>query len=248
MNENKTNWSVPIAIVLAGAMIAGAVYLKDGGVPADKQVAAVGNLKKIEKLNSNDHVRGTLKAPLKVVEYSDLECPFCKAFHKAMENVFIKYNGTKIDSLAWIYRHFPLDSIHPKARKEAEAVECANELAGSEGFWNFTDKIFAITPSNDGLDLAQLPVIAGQIGLDVTKFNECLESGKMAEKIEADYQNGLEIGVDGTPTVIVVMEDGKMFMPFKEAVPKDASAEVKALTADIFSIYQTEIEKLRSGN
>ena len=70
----------------------------------------------------------------------------------------------------------------------------------------------------------------------------------MAEKIEANYQNGIAIGVDGTPTVIVVMENGKMFMPFKEKVPTKATEQVKTLTADIFTLYQDEITKLRGNN
>ena len=111
-----------------------------------------------------------------------------------------------------------------------------------------TDKIFSVTPSNNGLDLALLPAFAKELGLDEAKFNTCLTSGKMAEKIEANYQNGIAIGVDGTPTVIVVMENGKMFMPFKEKVPTKATEQVKTLTADIFTLYQDEITKLRGNN
>ena len=250
MEETKTSgnsWGVPIAIVLAGVMIAGALYFKAPATPGG-QVAAVGNLNKMAKIGANDHTRGSFEAPIKVVEYSDLECPFCKAFHRTMEKVFAEQNATSTDSLAWIYRHFPLDSIHPKARKEAEATECAYDQTGHDGFWKFVDKIFSITPSNNGLDLALLPTFAKELGFDEAKFTACFESGKMAEKIEANYQNGLAIGVDGTPTVIIVMEDGKMFMPFKEKVPTKATEQVKTLTADIFTLYQAEIEKLRGTN
>src|SRR3989338_2531696 len=102
----------------------------------------------VGELTDRDHLRGDPKATVKVVEFSDLECPFCKNFHRTMQQVMSEYSG----QVAWVYRHFPLDSLHSKARKEAEASECAAELGGNDGFWAYVDKLFEITPSNNGLD------------------------------------------------------------------------------------------------
>lgn len=102
----------------------------------------------VRSVGDSDHLRGDPKATVKVVEFSDLECPFCKNFHRTMQQVMEEYS----DKVAWVYRHFPLDSLHPKARKEAEATECAAELQGNDGFWAYVDKLFEITPSNNGLD------------------------------------------------------------------------------------------------
>ena len=102
----------------------------------------------VRQVTDSDHLRGDPKAKVKVVEFSDLECPFCKRFHVTMQQVIEEYDG----KVAWIYRHFPLDSLHSKARKEAEASECAAELGGNDGFWAYIDKLFEITPSNNGLD------------------------------------------------------------------------------------------------
>ena len=70
-----------------------------------------------------------------------------------MQKIVADYKG----QVAWVYRHFPIDSLHSRARKEAEATECANEFGGNTVFWQYLDKIFELTPSNDGLDPAELP-------------------------------------------------------------------------------------------
>lgn len=108
------------------------------------------------------------------------------------------------DDVMWVYRHFPLTQIHSKAPKEAEAVECANELAGNEGFWALTNKIFETTPANNGLNLDDLPKLAAEVGIDKNAFKKCLDSGKYADHIEADYQSGVRAGVSGTPGNILL--------------------------------------------
>ena len=110
----------------------------------------------------------------------------------------------KAGQIAWVYRHFPLD-IHPRSPKESQAAECAYELAGNDGFWNYVNKIFQITPSNNGLDPAQLPQVASQIGLNAAAFQTCLDSGRNAGKVQADYNDGLAAGVNGTPNTVLVL-------------------------------------------
>jgi len=115
--------------------------------------------------------------------------------------------------VVWVYRHFPIASLHPKAQKEAEATECAFKLAGNDGFWAFTDKIFEVTPSNNGLDPNILPDLASQIGLDISDFQKCLDSGEMAKVVEDGIQSGIRAQVQGTPASFVTnIKTGK----FKE--------------------------------
>src|SRR3990172_10709350 len=121
-----------------------------------------GNADQVDKLRQDDHIRGDKNARMLLIEYSDLECPFCKRFHPTAQQLVDEYNG----QVVWVYRHFPLDQIHQKADKEAEAVECAYELAGNDGFWKLTDKIFEVTPSNNGLNLDNLPKLAGDVLLN----------------------------------------------------------------------------------
>ena len=155
-------------------------------------------------------------ALVKIVEYSDLECPFCKQFHGTIKQIMDEYG--KDGKVAWVYRHFPLDQLHSKARNEAVATECANELGGNDKFWAYTDRLFEITPANNGLDPAELPKIAQYVGLNVDKFNTCLTSGKYTKHIQGDVDNATATGGNGTPWSIVVAKNGKKF-PLNGAQP-----------------------------
>ncbi len=222
--ENKSNYSVPIAIVLAGIIIAGAMYFSDGQKAITSEpIKKVSGLDQIRPVSEDDHIRGNPNAPLVIVEYSDTECPFCSRFHTTMKQVMTDYG--KDGKVAWVYRHSPLDQLHSKSRQEATALECANELGGNDKFWAYADRIYQITPANDGLDLAELPKIAEFIGLDVAKFNTCLVSNKYAEKIQADLDNAQATGGQGTPWSIVIAKDGNRY-PLNGAQPY---AQVKQL-------------------
>lgn len=104
----------------------------------------------LDPVTEKDHIAGNPGAELLIVEYSDPECPFCKRFHATMLQVMSEYG--KDGKVAWVYRHFPLDSIHSKARREAEAVECAGELGGNDKLWEYLNKLEEITPANNQLD------------------------------------------------------------------------------------------------
>src|SRR3989344_6854142 len=207
---NMEKLSVPIAIVIAGILIAVALYYSNINPP--KQVvntAPTGTSGDIEMraITSEDHILGNPNADIIIVEYSDLECPYCKAFHSTLKQVMADYGSN--GKVAWVYRHFPIDQLHSKARKEAEATECANELGGNDKFWAYTDRLFEVTPTNNGLDPAELPKIATYVGLDTAKFTQCLESGKYASKIEAEVQAAVAAGARGTPYSVVISASGK---------------------------------------
>jgi protein-disulfide isomerase len=221
----STTLTIPIAIIISGVLIAGAVYLgtsKGANTVAvnnqqPQQVAQqTGDLEKMKAVASDDHVRGNPDAPVKIVEYSDTECPFCKRFHSTMKEVMDTYG--KDGKVAWVYRHFPLDQLHSKARKEAVALECANEQGGNDKFWSYADRLYEITPANNGLDLAELPKIAEFVGLDTVKFNTCLGSTKYDKHIEDEVQNAQATGGNGTPWSIVVAANGKKY-PLSGAQP-----------------------------
>lgn len=176
--------------------------------------------KKLPSISDDDHIRGSRDAEVFLVEYSDLECPFCKRFHPTAQQAVDEYKGR----VAWVYRHFPLDSIHSKARAEAIATECAAELGGNDSFWDLVDKIFEVTPSNNGLDLATLPTLAAQIGLNESFFKACLDEERYKDRVEEDYQGGLKAGVTGTPGNFVVNKKGEVWfvpgaVPFENLKP-----------------------------
>jgi protein-disulfide isomerase len=205
---NMEKLSVPIAIVIAGVLIAGALYYSNIKTPAKIVNNAIveNTTTSMKPVTSDDHVLGNPNADIIIVEYSDTECPFCKTFHSTLQRVMNEYG--KDGKIAWVYRHFPIDSNHPKARKESEAMECANELGGNEKFWEYTNLLYQTTNSNNSLDPAELPKIAKTVGLDVAAFNTCLSSGKYATKVEAGVQDAIKAGAQGTPYSIILSKDG----------------------------------------
>jgi protein-disulfide isomerase len=190
---------------------------------APSQLAAAQNAPSIGQINmraisSADHILGNPNAPVKIVEYSDPSCPYCKSFNPTMEQIMTTYGPT--GKVAWVYRHFPLDKpdtngniLHVNAGHEARALECAASIGGNDLFWAFEKKLYEITPSvtgqtPKGLDQAQLPVIAKSVGLDTATFTDCLSSGKFKDKVEADYTDGVNAGVSGTPYSVIVTPSG----------------------------------------
>lgn len=222
-------FGVPLAIIIAGGLIAGALYFSNVKAASVAKVAnnptaaapvAAGDLRKV---SGDDHILGNPDAELLLVEYSDTECPFCKQFHTTLNRIVAEY-GSK-GKVAWVYRHFPIDQLHPKSRKEAEALECANELGGPSKFWEYTNMVYDKTPGNNGLDATNLPIFAKAIGLDVTAFNTCLSSGKYAAKVEADYQDAVKSGGRGTPHSIIVSKDGTK-TPIEGAYPYEQLKQI----------------------
>ncbi|OGZ06910.1 MAG: hypothetical protein A3D65_04385 [Candidatus Lloydbacteria bacterium RIFCSPHIGHO2_02_FULL_50_13] len=239
--------AIPLAIVVAGVLIGVAILISSDSsvvakpladsIPSREQAGADSDQVPVSllALRSDDHIFGNPNANVLIIEYSDPECPFCKKFHEPMLQVMAQYG--KSGDVAWVYRHFPLDLIHSKARKESEAMECANELGGNDAFWKYVEKLFAITPANNGLDPAELPRIANLIGLDVGRFNACLASGKYADRVERDFQNGVNAGVKGTPYTIVWNQKTGKQLPINGAA---SYASVKSILGVVTSSQTPE--------
>lgn len=217
------NFAIPGAIVVAGVCVAFAIYFTGGGfssVSTTNQLATPQTNSNIavRPVSATEHILGNPNATIKIIDYSDTECPFCKQFHQTLKDIYTAYATS--GKVAWVYRDFPID-IHTKARNEAEALECASDLGGNTAFWKYLDEIFSITPSDDGLDPKQLPIIAKEVGLDVTQFNSCLSSGKESAKVQADYQDAINAGGQGSPYTVFVTPKGNI--PNTDgAIPYDA--------------------------
>jgi len=138
-------------------------------------------------------VRGDVKAPVTIVEFSDFHCPFCRSVQPALTQVLAKYPGR----VRLVYKHLPLDSLHPQARRASEAAWCANEQGR---FWEFHDRVYAAGP--DATDAA-LEKLAAEASLDRTAFDSCLASGKAKAAIQKDVDEGGRHGINGTPGFFV---------------------------------------------
>ncbi len=135
---------------------------------------------------------GSGDAPVTIVEFSDYECPFCR---RHFSSTFQELKAAYIDTgkVRYVFRDFPLEKIHPDAKKAAEAAHCA----GDQGkFWEFHDTLFG---HQGALKLSDLRTMATDIKLDAVSFNSCLESGKFGKAVDADLAAGSAAGVNGTP-------------------------------------------------
>ncbi len=228
MNPKLEKYLTPLSVVLGALVVAGAIYwggdgtqVAQGPTKADEKAAAEA-LEAVAPVSSSDHIRGNPNADVFIVEYADTECPFCKRYHETLKQVMDKYGAD--GKVAWVYRHFPLDSLHKKARAEAVALECANEQGGNDAFWKYADRLYEITPSNDGLEASELPKIAKTVGLDATAFVSCQTSGRYDAHIEAEAQNAMATGGQGTPWTIIIGKDGEKY-PVSGALPYSAITE-----------------------
>jgi protein-disulfide isomerase len=245
--EPFSNLSIQHTILLSAVIIAVSIFFSRGpaqvGVvsgAADKAPSVVapgapsapsGQAGTLKPISKDDHIRGSLSAPIVIVEFSDPECPFCKSFHQTMQQVMSAYGSN--GKVAWIYRHFPIAGLHRKAVAESQAIECASVLGGNDKFWQYLDEVFKRTNSNDSLDPAELPKIAGDIGLNVDEFNACVASGKTATRITEDMKDGSSAGVNGTPHSILINTKTGKKTPINGAVP--------------FSVVQAMIEEALAG-
>jgi protein-disulfide isomerase len=139
---------------------------------------------------------GRRDAPVTIVEFSDYECPFCRQFVTA---TLPTLKSTYVDAgkVRWVFRDFPLEQLHPHARKAAEAAHCAGEQGK---YWEMHDVLFS---NQQALAADQLPGYAGRLGLDAARFTACLDSGKYADAIQQNLGDGAAAGVRGTPSFVI---------------------------------------------
>lgn len=159
---------------------------------------------KLPKATSEDHIQGSLDSEVILVEYSDFQCPFCSSFHPTAQQAIKDYAG----KVALVYRHFPLDSIHPKARPAAVASECVAELGGKDAFWRFADVVFA----DQDTKLADLSATAVGLGINKASFDSCVTSKRHDNLVESQYQGGITAGVNGTPGNFIVNKKGEVWL------------------------------------
>lgn len=219
----KELW-IPISIVIAGAFIgAGLFFSGESGTP-EQLVADVNpttpeepidTTAQIDPVTEDDYIKGSVDAPITIVEYSDFDCPFCSRFHDSMNQVVANSDV----EVAWVYRHFPLEQLHPNAFSVSLAAECVGEQGGDTAFWQFTDAYFAERGAGNNTPHGELvPQLVLNTGVDRNTFTECFESGRYNEDIQADIENALETGGRGTPWSILIGPTGNTY-PINGAQP-----------------------------
>jgi len=151
----------------------------------------------------DDPFKGNPNAPVTVVEFSDFQCPFCLRFY-IQTLPAIEENYIDTGKIKFVYRDFPIDSIHPNARPVHIAAECADEQGK---FWEYHDVLFENQGQWNRLSSAdlssQLNRYATSMGLDSANFDSCLSSQSMADEVNADFLQAAQYGATGTPTFFI---------------------------------------------
>lgn len=202
---------LPGAIVLAAVIISGTILYSNGllgGGGSNKQAAiggaGGGSGQKVEVSADDDPFLGPENAEVTIIEFSDFQCPFCRSFWSGTLSQIKSQYIDADKSVKFVYRDFPL-SFHPMAQKYAEAGECAGD---QNKYWEMHDKIFQEqeklgTGTISTLTIQDVKRWADELGLNVSEFNQCLDSGKYAGEVQKDFSDGSAAGVNGTPTFFI---------------------------------------------
>ncbi|HWP60855.1 MAG TPA: thioredoxin domain-containing protein [Candidatus Acidoferrales bacterium] len=148
---------------------------------------------RVEVSTDGSPFKGPLKAPVTIVKFEDFHCPFCKKVQATIAQLLSEY-GSKV---RLVHRDFPIDSIHPQARRAHEAARCANEQGK---FWQYHDELYTNAPKAELQDLISY---AKQVGLNAAAFEQCLSSGKYRAVVQKDVEEGNRLGVTGTPAFFI---------------------------------------------
>ena len=154
--------------------------------------------------------KGPDGAPVTIVEFSDFHCPYCRGVQSTLDQLLAKYPT----QVRLVYKHFPIDSLHPQARRVADASWCAQQ---QHKFWEFHDAVYASAPDASAAAIAGF---ASKAGLDLKAFDACVASGKADPIVQAHIDEGQHYGVSGTPGFFV---NGRLL---SGAVPLSAFSEV----------------------
>jgi protein-disulfide isomerase len=142
----------------------------------------------------DDPAQGPEDAAVTVIEFSDFQCPYCARFYSETLTQIIENYG---DRIRFVYRDFPLTSLHANALKAAEASECADDQGK---YWEYHDLLFQ---NQAALDVDSLKSYATSLGLDTAAFNECLDSDTHKDEVRKDLEDGVAAGVQGTPAFFI---------------------------------------------
>ncbi len=203
--KSSKQLTTPMAIII-GAVIIAVGILGYGFLTSGTTGTAKASTKFTGKdIGADEPILGVNKKVF-VVEYSDTECPFCVQFNPTIEQIRNEYK----DKIGFVYRYYPLP-FHPHAQKEAEAIACANKLAGSKGFFEYMTAMFDYKTKNQTTQLKPTGIkdLATEVGIDAKALTECVESGEMASIVTDSLEDGKNADVTGTPTTFVIVKDWK---------------------------------------
>lgn len=179
----------------------------------------------IPAVSDNDHIMGSKDADIVLIEYSDFECPYCASFHPSVADAYNNNEG----KVAVVFRHYPLEAIHPRALPAALASECIVEVAGNDKFWEFAD--FAFADQENNLTDEGILTFVSDNGVDKTAFQACVNEAKFTDKINEMSDGGSAAGVMGTPATFVLNKKGSAWL-VSGADPATLTSTIKEALAE----------------
>jgi protein-disulfide isomerase len=168
----------------------------------------------------DDPMLGAEDAPITIVEFSDYECPYCRQWHSEVYTQLIDTYG---DQIRFVYRDFPLESIHSNANSAAQAANCANEQGV---FWEYHDKLFSM---EQGLGNDAYLEYASQLDMDEGAFQECIGSGRYQDEVQSDFEFAANLGVRSTPTFFIngiAVVGAQPFDIFQQIIERELAGEI----------------------
>ena len=226
-DSKKFELNQPVAIIITGVLIAGAIIfvnLHPGPAAADANPnEALPANASVPAPNAQDHVIGDINAPVVLIEYSDFQCYYCMQVYPTIKKIVDESKG----QIAWVMRNLPLDSLHPEARPAGLAAECIAEQKGNEGWWAFADDIFA---DQENMGTARYLTLAQKAGVNMAQYLSCVSTKKYNDKLDQQSGEAYAAGGQGTPFTIVYGNGASI--PLSGALPyAQFSSVIKAVQA-----------------
>ena len=186
-------WGLPVNTIVSLVRRNNSVAMSGGSEEKESKMSQHQAFRLVEPVGRTDHVRGPEHAPVTIVEYGDFECPHCKQAAGAVKLLLARFE----ERVRFVFRHFPLEEVHPHALRAAEVAECAS---GQGKFWQMHDLLFE---KQNHLKLAQLREYAQLLDLDMARFTAELDDEIYLQRVREHQQSGLASGVRATPAFFI---------------------------------------------
>ncbi len=224
-SNTLTIWlTIPFVFILGlgtGWLLRGQVSSKSlAANGSDSQVTIDENVKRYEVTDDGDPSMGPENAPITIVEFSDYQCPYCIRWYT---DVYARLMKTYEGKIRFVYRDFPLYSLHPEAQPAAEAANCAGE---QNAYYQFHDALFG---QANGLGESAYKQYASDLNLNMDQFNQCLSEHRFKSEVDADYKFATTLGVSSTPTFFInglAVVGAQSFEVFQQIIDKELAGGI----------------------
>lgn len=213
--NRREAWLIPGAIIIAGAILAVALYNhRVSAIPGSVE----GDVSMVRPVSPDDHIIGNPQAPVTLITYADIDSSHTKTFNATLQQLMSEYaSGGQV---AWVYRHLPLIDQHVYAAQHAQAAECAASVGGAGMFWRFIDALNAQAPGTQQFNPRDYGAVVSALGILPQGFEQCLDDRTFEKRVADDFTNGMAAGAGGSPFSVLLVR-GLPPVTIDGAVPYD---------------------------